>query len=83
MIRPTLQKFDPLLIFHQCLWISGFFLITALYTVKVSILLFYYHIFSINEKFKIAVKVMLGIITAWFISSFVVRTHIFVGEYIA
>jgi len=57
---------------NQTLWISGFFLITPLYTVKVSILLFYYNLFSINERFKLCVKIMLGILTAWFIPNFIV-----------
>ncbi|KAF2727078.1 hypothetical protein EJ04DRAFT_506292 [Polyplosphaeria fusca] len=55
----------------RMLWVSSFFLVTALYTVKVSILMFYHHLFSIKRPFRIAVFIMLGIITSWWISSVV------------
>ncbi|KAF2470810.1 GPCR, PTH-type, partial [Lindgomyces ingoldianus] len=55
----------------RTLWISGFFLITALYTVKISILLFYYHLFSINERFRQSILIMIATISAWWFSSLV------------
>ncbi|CAI6262719.1 unnamed protein product [Periconia digitata] len=53
----------------RALWLSTFFLVTALYTVKISILLFYWHIFYINERFRKACIVMMVILTMWWISS--------------
>ncbi|KAF2866150.1 hypothetical protein BDV95DRAFT_214116 [Massariosphaeria phaeospora] len=53
----------------RTLWVSSFFLITALYTVKLSILFFYHHLFSINDSFRRACYFMVGILTLWWISS--------------
>jgi hypothetical protein len=56
----------------KTLWISSFFLISALYTIKVSILLFYYHLFYINTWFRKAVIVMIVILTLWWLSAIIV-----------
>ncbi|KAF2258953.1 hypothetical protein CC78DRAFT_476725 [Lojkania enalia] len=55
----------------RTLWISSFFLITPLYTVKVSILLFYHHLFSIKRWFRNATYVLLVVITLWWASSII------------
>ncbi|PVH94064.1 hypothetical protein DM02DRAFT_618862 [Periconia macrospinosa] len=53
----------------RALWLSTFFLVTALYTVKISILLFYWNIFHINQRFRKACVVMMVILTLWWMSS--------------
>ncbi|KAF2689800.1 hypothetical protein K458DRAFT_358875 [Lentithecium fluviatile CBS 122367] len=55
----------------RTLWISSFFLITSLYTVKVSILLFYWRMFSINARFRKACLAMIITLTLWWISSLI------------
>jgi hypothetical protein len=57
----------------QTLFISSFFLVTSLYTVKISILLFYYHLFSVRQWFRKAVLIMCIILSMWWLSSFLVR----------
>ncbi|KAL5405481.1 hypothetical protein PMIN06_003748 [Paraphaeosphaeria minitans] len=56
----------------RTLWISNFLLVTALYTVKVSILLFYWHIFHISNQFRKACIAMIGLLSLWWISAIVV-----------
>ncbi|KAF2273323.1 uncharacterized protein EI97DRAFT_461205 [Westerdykella ornata] len=53
----------------RTLWISTLFLVSALYTIKVSILVFYYQLFSVATWFRRAVIGMLVILTLWFVSS--------------
>ncbi|ORY13611.1 hypothetical protein BCR34DRAFT_599781 [Clohesyomyces aquaticus] len=53
----------------RTLWTSGFFLITSLYTVKISILLFYHHLFSVDERFRMAIRISVATLSAWWISS--------------
>ncbi|KAF2107334.1 hypothetical protein BDV96DRAFT_653925 [Lophiotrema nucula] len=55
----------------RTLWVSLFFLVTSLYTVKLSILLFYHHLFAIKYAFRIAVYVMITMISLWWLSAFI------------
>ncbi|KAF2749189.1 hypothetical protein M011DRAFT_328307 [Sporormia fimetaria CBS 119925] len=55
----------------RTLWISSFFLITALYTIKISLLIFYYHLFSVQPWFHRAVIGMSVILTLWWLSSII------------
>ncbi|KAF2794554.1 hypothetical protein K505DRAFT_374565 [Melanomma pulvis-pyrius CBS 109.77] len=55
----------------RTLWISSFFLITALYMVKISILLFYHRLFSIHRPFGRACLAMISILSLWWISSLI------------
>ncbi|PSN61187.1 hypothetical protein BS50DRAFT_639440 [Corynespora cassiicola Philippines] len=55
----------------RTLWISTFFLITALYSVKISILSFYYIIFSVNYRFKQACIFMMCVLTLWWVSALI------------
>jgi hypothetical protein len=59
----------------QCLWISSFFLVTALFTVKLSILTFYWRIFSISERFRKACVFMAVVLTLWWLSAIIVSTN--------
>ncbi|KAF2639389.1 hypothetical protein P280DRAFT_481521 [Massarina eburnea CBS 473.64] len=69
--RITVTPLEHAQIALRTLWISNFLLITALYTVKISILLFYWHIFYINDRFRKACIGMIGLLSAWWMANIV------------
>ncbi|KUI67227.1 hypothetical protein VM1G_02944 [Cytospora mali] len=64
---PSLSPLSASVIFLRTLWIEGFPLVISLSLVKISILLFYARVFT-TFKFKLAVHIYVGILTAWCIS---------------
>ncbi|KAL6873062.1 hypothetical protein J3F83DRAFT_760086 [Trichoderma novae-zelandiae] len=66
----TYSSVDPLsaaVIFLRALWIEGFPLVFSLVFVKIAILLFYSRIFT-TFKFRLAVRIYVGILSAWCIA---------------
>ncbi|PTB66984.1 hypothetical protein BBK36DRAFT_160704 [Trichoderma citrinoviride] len=69
----TYSTLDPLsaaVIFLRALWIEGFPLVFSLVFVKIAILLFYSRIFT-TRMFKLAVRIYIGILSAWCIAMIV------------
>ncbi|KAF2967057.1 hypothetical protein GQX73_g6513 [Xylaria multiplex] len=64
---PSLNPLSAAVIFLRALWIEGFPLVFSLTLVKIAILLFYSRIFT-TSKFKLAVHIYVGILTAWCIA---------------
>ncbi|KAF3063603.1 hypothetical protein GL218_01428 [Daldinia childiae] len=64
---PSLDPLSAAAIFLRTLWIEGFPLIFSLTFVKIAILLFYTRIFT-TTRFKLAVHIYVGILTAWCIA---------------
>lgn len=64
---PSLNPLSASIIFLRTLWIEGFPLVISLSLVKISVLLFYARVFT-TFKFKLAVHIYVGILTAWCIS---------------
>ncbi|KAL7928810.1 hypothetical protein V8C35DRAFT_317106 [Trichoderma chlorosporum] len=62
--HPDLSPLATATIFLRTLWIEGFPLVFSLTFVKIAILLFYARIFT-TPKFKLAVSIYIGILSAW------------------